>query len=356
MVVTITVALLLAGCAGTRTVTVTRVVTTQARPPVPAPPLAKVVPTGHRTRKVYRANLSGGPVLDVVVTSTGPPAGPLRSHHDDLQVLSWDPIAGRWAAVLDAQKVNGDVFPPGPQESNNNPGYPYGFNAGTQRPILDARAAAQVSVDQVRFAPLLGTKRDQLVFSATYVAAGGMTGILAVVDVAGGIANVLYAWNGRSGLGPWRIASDAIDASANYFAPEDAECCPVRTYHFVLAARGGSITEVSDDRPFLGVTVRDNARGLLVVDVAARTPAAGHLRRGDVILDIENASPAGANASPVSGSIYDKLARLRAGQTARLLVSRGGIRLVENIKLDSLSAPAAEAIMTPRNDGSHHAL
>jgi hypothetical protein len=354
-VVTITVVVLLAGCAGTRTMTVTRVVTVQAQPHVPAPPLAQVVPPGYRALKVYRAKLSGGPVPDVVVTSTGPPTGLLRAHHDDLQVLSWDPIARRWADVFDAQKVDGDVFPSGPQESNNNPGYPYGFSAGTQSPILDGKAGAQVSVDQVRFAPLLGTKRDQLVFSATYVAAGGTRGILAIVDVDGGVANVLYTWSGHSGLGSWRIAGDAIHASANYFAPDDAECCPVRTYRFVLSARGGSITEVADDRPFLGVIVRPDTRGLAVVDVAARTPAAGRIRPGDVILDIENAPPAGPNASPVSQSIFNKLARFRAGQTARILIGRGGIRLVESIKLASLSAPAAEAIMTPTNDGSHYA-
>jgi hypothetical protein len=295
-------------------------------------------------------------VLDVVVTSTGPPSGLLNAHHDDLQVLSWDPIARRWAAVFDAQKVGGDVFLAGPQESNNDLGYPYGFSAGTYSPILDAKAEAQVGVDQVRFASLLGTQRDQLVFSATYVAAGGMRGILAIVDVDGGVANVLYTWSGRSGLGRWRIAGDAIHASANYFAPDSAECCPVRTYHFVISARGGSITEVADDRPFLGVIVRRHPRGLAVVDVAERTPAAGRLRPGDVILDIENAPPAGPNPSPVSRSTYDKLARFRAGQTARVVLSRDGIRLVESIKLASLSAPAAEAIMTPTNDGSHYAL
>jgi hypothetical protein len=294
-------------------------------------------------------------VQDVVVTSTGPPTGLLSAHHDDLQVLSWDPIARRWAAVFDAQKVDGNVFPPGPHESNNNPGYPYGFS-GTRSAILDAKADAQVSVDQVRFLPLLGTKRDQLVFSATYVAAGGMRGILAIVDVEGGVANVLYTWSGHSGLGNWRVAGDAIHASANYFAPDDAECCPVRTYQFVLSARGGSITEVADDRPFLGAIVRRTTRGLAVVDVARSTPAAGRIRPGDVILDIENAPPAGPNASPVSRSIYNKLARFRAGQTASFLVSRGGIRVVESIKLASLSAPAAEAIMTPTNDGSHYAL
>jgi hypothetical protein len=275
--VTIALALLLAGCGGTRTVTVTRVVTTQAQPRVPAPPLARVVPRGYRTRRVYRGNLSGGRVPEVVVTSTGPPTGQLSAHHDDLQVLSWDRIARRWTEVFDAQEVHGDVFPAGPHESNNGPGYPFGFSAGTPSPILDAKADAQVSVDEVRFAPLLGAKRDQLVFSATYVAAGGMRGVLAIVDVNGGVADVAYTWSGHSGLGSWRIAGNAVHASANYFAPGDAECCPVRTYEFVLAARGGGIAEVSDDRPFLGVIVRDAPRGLAVVEVAPRTPAAGHL-------------------------------------------------------------------------------
>lgn len=310
------------------------------QPRVSPPPTARLVPSTYHIRTVYRANLSGGPTPDLVVISTSPAAS--RFPHDDLQVISWIPGRRVWAVVFDAQKTAARIKPAAPHESNKGPGFgPY-----LARPslILDRTSDTEQWIDQVRFAPLLGLRRDQLAFTFTNVAGGGMHGILVIVDLSGDVSNVLYVWEGDTGLASWRIADNVIHATANYMAPYDSECCPVRTYRFALAAHGGHIIEVSDDRPFLGVLVNESG----VIRAAPHTPAAGHLRAGDVILALENAPKPGPNANPVtSGWIFDQLARFHAGQTARLLVQRRGRRLTESIKLGSMASPAAETLRIP---------
>ncbi len=326
---------------------------------VPVPLLSRLVPHGYRIVDVYRANLGGKVVPDVVVSSVGPPRGPLSTQHADLQVVSWEQKMRRWAVVFDAQKtIDWPVSVLGPEGSNSGAGDPYGVSPSSLRgPILDPNTSAEVSVDRVRFARLLGTSRDQLVFSATNVAAGGMQGILVVVRVLTDTAKVIFAWEGEGGLGPWRIARDIIEASAHYFTPIDSLCCPVRTYAFAVAERGGLVKEISDDRPFLGVVVRGIATDLAVIRVVPATPAAGHLRVGDILLDVENAPPPASGAPPPSNtSIYDQLGRLRARAKARLLVDRKGSRITVTVTLGSLDSAAAESLRTPTTNGSTNGL
>jgi hypothetical protein len=244
---------------------------------------------------------------------------------------------------------------PGPQHSNGGPGFPYGVTSpGKPRPVLGTLPALDVSVDRVAFAPLVAGDRKQLVFSGTYVGAGGMQGILGVVAVHDGAGKIVYLWEGDTGLYPWRITHNAIHARANYLAPGDSECCPIRTYRFSLAVRAGRVVEVSDDRPFLGVVLRDLRTGYpFVVLTAPNGPAAGHLRRGDVILGIENAPSA---EGALQDSIFDIVSRFHAGQTAHLLLLRGTKRIAINVRLGSLMDPAASRIRTPTTDGSENAL
>ncbi len=99
-------------------------------------------------------------------------------------------------------------------------------------PILDN---ADTTIGPVRFAPILRTTRQELVFLATFVeGASGYAGTLVVVDFKGGVANVLYTWYGEGGL-TWSVDGSRINGQANYWAPGDAHSCPIRTYRFTLA-------------------------------------------------------------------------------------------------------------------------
>jgi hypothetical protein len=318
---------------------------------VPPPPIARFLPARYRTLETYRADLGSAAVPDVVVTSTNRSS---RSQTGaDLQVLSWSPSAARWKLTFDGRSATWPNTTSGPDDSNFGPGHPYGLTyPGKPQPILGTLPQFHVSVDRVAFAPLLGGHRNQLVFSGTYGAAGGMQGILVVVDFRSGAGKVVYTWEGDTGLGSWRISHNVIHAWANYMAPGDSECCPVRTYRFALGARGGRIREVSDDRPLLGVVLRDGPGAHpSVVLTAPHGPSAGRLRPGDVILGVEN-PPSGSG----SYHITDIVSSFRAGQTARLLIRRGTRRLAVSVKLGSLMDPAAVAIRTPATDGSETAL
>jgi hypothetical protein len=327
------------------------------RQSVPTPALTRVVPAGYRIVHVYRANLSGSGVPDIIVTSTRqPPQAGVQ--HADLQVISWEPRAHRWAVIFDAQKTLWPASSEGPQGGNSSAGYPYGLSSAKLRgAILDPKAPVEQSVDQVRFPRLLGTRRQQLVFSATDVGAGGMQGILAVVSVEAHSAKLIYAWDGEGGLGAWRIVKNIIYASADYFTPIDSLCCPVRTYRFAIGERDGAIKELSDDRPFLGVIVRGIATDLVVIRVVPGTPAAGRLHVGDILVDVENAPAPSSGAPPPSNtSIFDQLSRLRAGAQARLLIDRNRVRIAVTVRLGSLDSPAAASLRTPTTNGSTNVL
>ena len=65
---------------------------------VPAPSIARFLPHGYRVVKTYRADLSGGVVPDVIVSSAGGMGA-------DLQVLSWSRAAGRWRLTFDGRSA-----------------------------------------------------------------------------------------------------------------------------------------------------------------------------------------------------------------------------------------------------------
>jgi hypothetical protein len=214
-----------AGCAAsTRTVTVAVTRTVHAKAPVPPPPLARVVPPRYRTTGIWHANLTNARVRDVVVASVGPATGPRGYHHADLQVLSWDGIAGRWVVAFDAADAMGPVAYGYTLSSNVSPGIRT-LPSTTMRPILDD---ADTSIGPVRFAPILLTARRQLVFSATFVAgASGFAGTLVVVDFKRGVANVLYTWYGQGGV-TWSIRGSRIHGHANYWPPSGRTASPSR--------------------------------------------------------------------------------------------------------------------------------
>lgn len=322
---------------------------------IPPPPLATAVPPGYRTRNVFRARLTGGRVADVVVTSAGPPTGPLNLHPATLQVLSWDALAKRWAVIFDAQKVVAPDSYGMPVTSNAGPGF-RGYVDEDPKPILDPEA--DVMLGPVQFASLFPGGRKQLVFSGTLSYGGtGEPSLLVVVDLHGGEANVAYSWYGE-GLVDWRVAGNTIKASSHYWTPLDSHCCPSRKYTFVVGERDGSLTAVQDQRPYLGVVVRQRVGPrpgpVRVIEVDDDSPAASAVRAGDVVLDVANAPASMRDDGPAAESIYNKLSALDAGDTAELVVSRGGREVRLRVRLASMLESGT--LVLPDDDYAVNAL
>ena len=302
---------------------------------IPPPPIGKLLPRGYKADEVLKANLTDGPVPETVVTSVGPPAGDIGLQPATIQVLSWDDSDKRWTVLFDAQKGNAPDTN-GPRTSNGGPAL-YGSLDRDPTPILDREADIQLEL--VDFAPLLGTTRDQMVFSARLNYGGsGVPQVLAVVDFKDAKAKVLYLWRGEH-LEP-RIEGDRIYARSSYWTRADSHCCPSRQYGFVVGRRGKSVDVLEDSRPYLGVLVREQGEyfgegPLEVLEIADGAPAEGRLRVGDVLLDVENApkqeSP-GGDRQP----LYNKVTAFDAGQTARLVIRRDGVERTIKVKLGSL--------------------
>jgi hypothetical protein len=344
-----------AGCGGARSTTVTE----PAGSAVPAAPLALGLPADYRARQVVHANLSGGPVPDVVVTSVGPPVTQLGFHSADLRVLEWDPLVHRWDIAFDAQEVEPQPTLGNPADSNSGPGYyPDSSGDGQTTPLLDPKA--DVTLGPVRTGRLLPGKREQLVFSASESYGGsGVPGVLAVVDFKGGLANLVYTWSGE-GLRHWQIAKDVLHAQAAYWTPADPHCCAIRNYDFAAEAEQGYLTEVADQRPWLGITVRqlgglgDGDARLEVRSIDDNAPAKGHLRVGDVLEKVLDPPAHRKDIGSLASPIFDELALFDAGQTAKLLVRRAGSDVVVAVPLGSLKDSYGEPL--PSNDYAVQAL
>jgi hypothetical protein len=302
---------------------------------VPLPTLARIVPRGYHAAALFRADLTADPVPDIVLTSQNDPDALFP--HSDIQVLSWDAKNKRWHLVFDAQKTKARLSSMSPRQSNRGAGYAETVTPMTT--LLTYNAYIGQTINKVQFAPLLPANGNQLEFSVAYLSLSAQ-GSLVVVDLHSAKPKVLYTWTG-AGLTSWSIADRKIHATGDYFVTYDAQCCPARTYAFEVGARGNHITEVSDDRPFLGVIVQPTPTGQLrVVKVDPGTPAAGHLRAGDVLLNI-------AGSKTHVGTLFDRIASLHAGQTAELLVRRGKSRVTERVRLASMDTAAAATITTP---------
>jgi hypothetical protein len=333
---------------------------------VPAPSIASFLPRGYQVAKTYRADLSGGAVPDVVVTSENP-----REAGADIQVLSWSAAARRWRLTFDGMKARQPNVVEGPDMPNNGPGYPWGpYHTGTA-PVIgnrnDAIGPVVISEIGVAFAPLLGGDRDQLVFGAGYVACCSVPGFLAVASFHAGTGKLIYVWQGVPAVN-WQISHDVIRAESSYLIPGAAEAGPYSAYRFTLAVRAGHLVEVYDNRPLLGVVLRSSRAGPRVVLTIPHGPAVGRLRHGDVILSVENglkaAYPDGDGVKAVGPGpkgtlkygIADTLSSFHAGQTVRLLIQRGKKRLTVRVKLGSLMSPAASAIRAPNANSNDWAL
>jgi hypothetical protein len=346
-----------AGCGDSEKTENSTTTTQEAVSEVRPPNIAKVLPPNYRVRKVWRASLTGQDVPETIVSSVGPPHGELQFHAATLQVLSWDDIAKRWIVIFDGQKVIAPDSFGSPMTSNSGPGNSFASTPDERKPILDPEA--DVVVDQVRFPSLLPDKRKQLVFSATINYGGsGVPSTLVVVDFPEAQARIAYAWSGEHL--DWTMAGNQIAAKSSYWTRADAHCCPSRSYTFVVGNQNGSVTVLRDQRPYLGVLVRETGGGtafttpLEVVEVDANSPAASVLRVGDVLVDVENA-PSRAESDPgASASIYNKVSAFDAGQVASLIVTRDEVQIRLRVRLGSLLD--ASGVFIPADDYTIGAL
>jgi hypothetical protein len=347
-IVLLGVALLLPGCGGGSEA--------ESTAAVPPPPIAKLLPPDYRLLETLKANLTGGPVPETIVTSVGPPTGELGFRPADVQVLSWDGSAKSWTVIFDAQKVRAPETYGNPRTSNGGPGRLAGIGEDPT-PVLDPEA--HVGLELVDFARFLKGERDQLVLSALFNYGGsGQPQTLTVVDFEDAKARIVYAWRGEH-LDA-RLEENRIVAISSYWTRTDSHCCPLRDYTFVVGPSGDSVTVLEDQRPYVGVLVRELGKylgdgPLEVLAVTKGSPAAGKLRVGDVLLDVENAPPERRSLGQESEPLHSKIAAFDAGQTARLVISRdGGQKMTVLVKLGSLKD--AQTLSIPEDEDRVEAL
>lgn len=345
----------LAGCGGGSSKAKPSTSTTTSTLPssVPKPDLAKVVPLNYVVKKVWYASLTGQAVPDAVVSSKGPAVGEFAFHPAELQVVAWDPIAKRWNVVFDGQKVKALQQQYGTIVSNEYVTYPPDI---VQQPTAILDPTADGEIGHVAFVRFGSEKSPDLVFSSTASIGGsGTPGNLVVVGFQAGEANIRYLWFGDGGVG-FRVvgstANQTLDASAQFWTPADAHCCPIRAYSFIVGAGGEQgITSIRDDRPWLGLFVKaehemEATSPVKVVGVVPGSPAAALFREGDVITSLVGASKS-ENQGALGPALIDQVALLKAGATATFNVERSSGATNVTVKLGSLVDSSAQSASPP---------
>jgi hypothetical protein len=319
---------------------------------VPQPPIGQMLPPDYRVDEVLKANLTDGPVPEAVVTSVGPPVGDIGLQPATIQVLSWD--GKRWTVLFDAQKVPAPQTYGNPRTSDNGPGALSGLDQDPL-PILDPEANVKFDlVDSVR---MLKGNRDQLVFSAvsTYGGSGTPT-TLVVADFEDGKAKVVYTWRGENLV--VELEGNRLLATSSYWTRADSHCCPSRDYRFVVGPSGGSLTVLEDQRPYLGVLVREGewpGEGPLeILEVADGSPASGRLQVGDILLDVANVPRPRKPYVYGDEPLFNKISAFDAGEKAQLVIRRHGAELTVPVELGSLKD--AKTMFIPEGEDSVDAL
>jgi predicted metalloprotease with PDZ domain len=151
-----------------------------------------------------------------------------------------------------------------------------------------------------------------------------------------------------------------VAVSSVWTTESDPQCCPARSYRFVVAKgtgrQGGDYYRViTDDRPWLGAIITEQPRQspdfrAVVVSVVPGSPAAGLLRPGDVLTAINGSPALGHGLVP---AIFDQLAVYKPGQTVSLDLIRQGNLITLRITFGSLAdrrAVNAGANLASSND------
>lgn len=346
----------LAGCGGSSGTKGKASATSTSLPSsVPKPNLAKIVPANYVVQKIRYATLTGHAVPDAVVVSKGPGVGEVDFHPAELQVVSWDPIAKRWNVIFDAQKDREFQQQFGTTASNEYISAPPDSPAAST-PILDR--TAEGNVNQIAFVRFGSAKNIDLVFTTTQNYGGsGVPGDLVVVGFQGSEASVRYLWFGDGGAGFRVVGSgqhQTLAASAQFWTPVDAHCCPVRAYSFVVGEDAEHmITSIRDNRPWLGLFVKAEHEmasdsPLDVVGVVPGSPAASLFQKGDVITALVGAKRS-KDQGMLGSALVDQVALMKPGSNATFNVERNGAATTVTVKLGSYVDPSAQSASPPNN-------
>jgi PDZ domain len=351
------VSISLAGCGGTsgKSKTTTTAASTSLPSSVPKPNLARIVPANYVVKEIRYAKLSNQTTPDAVVVSKGPATGDLGFHPAELQVISWDALAERWNVIYDAQKDKEYQEQFGTSGSNEYITSPPDSPAAAS-PILDRTADGDVN--QIAFVRFGGGKSTDLVFTTTQSYGGsGVPGNLVVIGFDGGEANLRYLWFGDEGASFKVVGSGArqtLAASAQFWTPVDAHCCPVRAYSFVIGEDAEhTITSLRDDRPWLGLFVKARQEmtpdsPLEVTDVVDGSPAASLFQVGDVITKIVGAKVS-KDQGLLGSALVDQLALEKAGSSVTFQIERAGATKTLTVKLGSYIDSSAQSAEPPSN-------
>ena len=184
-----------------------------------------------------------------------------------------------------------------------------------------------------------------------------MPSTLVVADFEDAKAKVVYAWTGEH----LRVTlkGNQLHATSSYWTRADSHCCPSRDYRFVVGPSGGSVTVVEDNRPYLGVLVREHGEGfgegpLEVLEVADGSPASGWLQVGDVVLDVANVPKPRKPYVYGDEPLFNKISAFDAGEKAQLVVRRHGVDLTVPVELGSMKD--AKTMFIPEDEDRVDAL
>ncbi len=200
-----------------------------------APDLSKFLSPTQRILGVYRFNIDGGTVPNIVVTTVNtplvdniglPPA-------QDLLVLAWDGLAHRWFVAYDAAKETGPqnfTDPDAPMWG------PFPLQQTPTEPVIPFSAGPKgLVVSALRDQP--GKRVDLLYWSDLEVPDGHVL-IVGIVHFNGQTENLAWSFMSNES-GSVSVVGSAprqeIAVSTGWKTPADPHCCPVRTYRFVVA-------------------------------------------------------------------------------------------------------------------------
>ena len=315
-------------------------VTPKASTNAPTPRLADFVAPDQQVTAVQQVNLDGGPVHQVVVTTTKTAAqtGAAR----DLLLLSWDGFAKRWTVAFDAAKqavdIGGDTGAPG------TIGLP--LSSLPSKPLLPVdQAANPLTVTEIHDAP---GKGSDLAIWTNLVFADGEGLLAAVLHYENQQSQIVWSFT-NSESGSVTVVGNApnqsLQVSTAWETGVDPHCCPVRPYEFTVARHDSdgarTFAVVQDDRPWLGAYITDNSE---VAAIAKGSPGDGVLLPLDILQGVEGT----ASPSNITGpSIVDVLAVHHAGDRVVLQINRGGKLVALPVTLISRSDPAAMSAHFP---------
>jgi len=306
--------------------------------PAPDPDLSQSLHGDYRVVEVTKLRLSGGPTDERVVISSGPgldPNSPVEGGTEDVQVLSYDPLAKRWNVAFDAaSKTTSD-----------------GANGATsllpQADRVGTVAARPVQLATAAPADLLITGVDSTTNHPTTV--------IGIVRF-GGSATLSYADHSATNAdiridGPSQ-GPQTVAVTSDYFTYADPACCPLRKFTQSIGLKGqaGVVGVLADDRPWLGAWItgpfaRDYPAGTgVVVSTVNGSPASAVLQVGDIVTGVQGAQSATSNGVRV----YDEIGALKAGTKVLLDVQRDEKKETLSVTLGSRADDTASFLEPPR--------